>query len=98
MSASSATVSSSGGISGQERFRVKVSKLISSRYAGNVRPESWDLRTAGTDTIETEDGRTLKLLSDGQQSPPRPGWQLVITGGDGAEGYTWTLYSMPHAE
>ena len=84
--------------------RVAVARRISSRYDGlyrdgrlpeGARPLSWDSRCSGLDVIVTEDGRELKLLSDGGQSPPCPGWMLVLRGGDEESGFAWTLYGMP---
>lgn len=77
--------------------RVTVTAIVSSRYRGHVRPQSWDDRKAGVDTIQTSDGRTLKLQSDGQQSPPQVGWVILLSGGDDISGYLWTLYAMPKA-
>lgn len=73
-----------------------VKRVTSSRYQNieNVRPESWDLREEGRDIIETEDGLTLCLWSDGGQSPPQPGWKIMISDGDSSTGYHWTLYGL----
>lgn len=76
-------------------FRVEVESIISSRYTGHEKPLSWDERREGIDVIKTSDQKTLRLLSDGGQSPPQPGWVILITGGDESIGYTWTLYAMP---
>ncbi|MCB0353085.1 MAG: hypothetical protein KDD64_06150 [Bdellovibrionales bacterium] len=75
-------------------FRVRVGKIISSRYSGDSRPANWDLRTPGIDVIESTDGHAIKLESDGQQSPPQPGWEILITGGSEESGYRWTLYGL----
>jgi hypothetical protein len=77
--------------------RVDVSETLQTRYGyGSVdRPLVWEERTEGIDTVRTVDGRTIRLRSDGQQSPPKPGWGLIISGGDATSGYTWTLYSLP---
>ncbi len=74
---------------------IEVESVLSSRYPGNERPLSWDDRCDGIDTIRTKDQKTLRLLSDGGQSPPRAGWSIVISEGDASKGYKWTLYSMP---
>jgi hypothetical protein len=79
--------------------RVDVAQIVSSRYPAPAasqpkRPLSWDERMEGVDVILTTDGRRLKLLSDGQQSPPLPGWGIVINGGDASSGYRWTLYAL----
>ena len=75
--------------------RIRVQEIISSRYPGHKRPESWDSRKAGVDVIRSEEGKTLRLLSDGQQSPPQPSWELIISDGDAESGYKWTLYGVP---
>jgi len=75
-------------------LRVKVQELVESRYASNQRPESWDQRKEGVDLVKTEDGKVLKLWSDGQQSPPQKGWILMIRDGDNQKGYSWTLYGL----
>jgi len=75
--------------------RIEVAEIVSSRYPDHVRPLSWDLRRAGVDLVRTADGKTLKLLSDGGQSPPHSGWVIILTGGDANSGFTWTLYGMP---
>lgn len=77
--------------------RIDVSGLLGSRYEAqnHERPLSWDERVEGIDVVVTVEGRTIKLLSDGQQAPPQRGWGLIITGGDSQKGYRWTLYSLP---
>lgn len=84
---------SSSGTNGLKR--VTVSEIVSSRYPSNTRPEKWDERRSGVDTIRTSDGQILKLLSDGQQSPPLPGWSILLRGGDDVRGFEWTLYGIP---
>lgn len=90
--------------------RVKISNLISSRYANHpfsnsfvntealyevpTRPFSWDERIPGTDVVQTVDGEEIVLVSDGMQSPPKPGWVLELTGGSKETGFTWTLYGI----
>lgn len=74
--------------------RVLVQEIVKSRYARDSRPASWDERVAGTDVVRTSEGLVLQLTSDGQQSPPQPGWEILLRDGD-AEGYSWTLYGMP---
>ena len=81
--------------------QIVVSELVSSRYGaalGSVvkgRPSSWDTRKSGIDVVRTESGETVKLLSDGQQSPPEKGWKIVLTEGDSSSGFRWTLYGLP---
>lgn len=74
--------------------RVTVDALLSSRYPDGLRPDSWDDRVAGNDLIKAG-GKTIKLRSDGGQSPPQPGWVILLTEGDGSSGYLWTLYGIP---
>ena len=74
--------------------RIRVAETLSSRYPGNERPSSWDERKAGVDVIRSVDGQTLKLQSDGGQSPPKKGWELMLTESHD-DSYTWTLYGLP---
>jgi len=87
--------------------RIQVQELVSSRYEGLSfgdpdspddglpRPLSWDARIEGVDVVRTSDGATLKLQSSAMQTPPQPGWVLVLTDGSVADGFAWTLYGMP---
>ena len=65
-------------------FRDSVEELVSSRYdsCDRLRPEAWDQRTEGKDVVRLKSGKTISLWSDGGQSPPQPGWTVLITGGD----------------
>lgn len=63
-----------------------------------AKPLIWDNRVSGIDVVETADGDILRLLSDGSQSVPQPGWVLMLTKGDQATGFTWTLYGLPPAQ
>ena len=81
-------------ISGSLPQRVVVKSLQKSRYLDNERPQSWDERCAGIDIIATEDGLVMSLLSDAGQSPPKPGWILILTSGDSHGGFRWTLYGL----
>lgn len=78
-----------------KRRRVFVSSVVSSRYPNNRRPASWDSRHAGEDIITTREGETLRLSSDGQQSPAQPGWQILLTSVTEQGSYTWTLFGIP---
>ncbi len=96
------TVSDAGAPKPRYR-RVHVVSLISARYDGVCsadydRPDSWDMRLGGIDIITTEDGETIRLLSTPMQSPPKPGWVLMLTGGAAESGFTWTLYGMPRMQ
>jgi hypothetical protein len=82
--------------------RVQVLELISSRYGApdnemGVRPADWDNRRDGIDQVKLASGEVISLHSSAMQSPPRPGWVLILTGGGQSEGYTWTLYGIPRS-
>jgi hypothetical protein len=81
--------------------RVEVRRAIASRYGslsgqtpGATRPDSWDDRRPGIDLVETAAGERIHLRSDGGQSVPKPGWIVMLTSGDDATGYGWTLYGI----
>ncbi len=106
------TISMSTGSNGvaptPQYRRVRVERLVSSRYSpkatadtcspGVERPDSWDLRMGGVDVITVDGGETIRLASTPMQSPPKPGWVLMLTGGDSGKGATWTLYGMPRVQ
>lgn len=79
---------------GKLPVRLRVGELVSSRYSNGNRPLNWDQRVSGEDLIKTDDGRVVKLQSDGGQSPPKKDWEILITGGDAQTGYGWTLYAI----
>jgi hypothetical protein len=58
------------------------------------RPSSWEDRIPGIDTIVTEEGETLEIYSDPQQSTPKIGWTLLIGRHDEGNFYRWTLYGI----
>jgi hypothetical protein len=75
--------------------KVKVKTLIAGRYNGQEKPLSWDDRVGGIDVILDENGTEFQLQSTGDQSPPREGWQIMLTdSGDMANTYKWTLYGL----
>ena len=74
--------------------RVCVREVVSSRYVNNHRPGSWDSRIAGIDVIKGSEGQTVRLLSDGSQSPPKMGWEILLTDEIEPALFTWTLYSI----
>lgn len=74
--------------------KLNVTELLHSRYTGGRRPASWDLRRDGNDFVRSDDGKVIKLWSDGGQTPPKAGSVLMITGGDDQAGYSWTLYGI----
>jgi hypothetical protein len=77
--------------------RIQVQRLVSSRYSGQShidRPQDWEARRAGPDEVEIVGGAIVRLSSSPMQSPPKPGWILMITGGDADSGFAWTLYGL----
>ena len=82
--------------------RIQVSQLVSSRYddlyaqglLADRRPSAWEMRRTGIDLVVDADGRIFKLQSGGQQSPPQPGWVIVLRGGSAEQGYEWTLHGF----
>lgn len=77
--------------------RVQVERLLSSRYSAQPhveRPQDWEARRSGLDEVEIVGGATIRLASSPMQSPPKPGWILMITGGDADNGFVWTLYGL----
>ncbi|MCS6893857.1 MAG: hypothetical protein NZO16_04745 [Deltaproteobacteria bacterium] len=72
--------------------QVTVAETISSRYANNKRPLSWEQRREGFDVVQLTDGRVIKLFSNAQQGVPAKGWILVIEPLD--DYYKWTLYGF----
>lgn len=80
----------------QHLKEVVVEKLISSRYRDNKRPLRWEERKEGIDVILTTENEEIRLYSTAQQSPPRPGW-IIILRGKKEDAFTWTLYGIkPH--
>ncbi len=91
--------------------RLEVAEVLESRYSSSLdkekiakdqwfvpelqRPLSWDDRVEGVDVVRAASGEVLRLRSSGMQSVPKPGWVVVLTSGDEAGGYTWTLYGLP---
>ena len=78
--------------------RVTVKSVSNFRYSSGVyRPQNWDERKSGIETVVTECGKTLRLFCDGQQSTPQPGWVIVVDSksvrDDGS--LNWTLFGMP---
>ncbi len=89
--------------------RIQVQELLNSRYGslckpspslddGLPRPLSWDERVEGSDVVRSVDGQTVKLFSSAMQTPPQPGWVILLTDGDPQAGYRWTLYGMPRSQ
>jgi hypothetical protein len=78
------------------RFTVK--SVSNSRYSSGVcRPQNWEQRVSGVETVTTECGKTLRLFCDGQQSTPQPGWVIVVDSKSVREdgSVNWTLFGMP---
>ena len=84
--------------------RLEITHLVSSRYdsgggsqSKGARPADWDTRKEGVDVVLVSSGATVKLKSSAMQSPPKPGWVIMLNGGSETEGYTWTLYGISHS-
>ena len=79
-----------------ESRRIIVSEVLSSRYEPGERPVSWDKRFSGYDEVRTVEGETVRLLSDGGQSSPAPGWELLLTKPSPQDNtaFQWTLYGI----
>ncbi|HQH27469.1 MAG TPA: hypothetical protein PLP17_08745 [Oligoflexia bacterium] len=86
--------------------RITVKQVLESRYPAGKRPLDWEQRREGIEVIETADGERLCLFSDGGQSTPAPGWDLVLCGaspevpcgvGDKGPAFKWTLYGIAPA-
>jgi len=83
--------------------RVVVAEVLSSRYEPGERPVSWDDRSPGLETIRDASGVQHQLYSNGGQSTPAPGWELLLTKeastqAEGAQPLEWTLYGIRVAE
>lgn len=78
--------------------RVCVSEIISSRYQAGERPISWDERLDGIEQIKTDSGEVLKLYSNGGQSSPSVGWELLLIDqvqfAEEKNAFSWTLYGI----
>lgn len=59
-------------------YRIVVQEVVSSRYEPGQRPTSWDRRRSGLEVIKTELGEVFTLFSNGGQSTPHPGWELLL--------------------
>lgn len=77
--------------------RIVVSKTISGRYRPGERPVNWGKRRAGIDRVTDASGLDITLVSNGGQSTPAPGWELLLTERadlDNQSGFAWTLYGL----
>ena len=80
------------------RKRVVVKRVLEGRYAPGARPLSWDKRVVGNDLIETVAGETVLLASNGGQSTPDAGWELLLSDANTEDGgVEWTLYGIAKA-
>ena len=86
--------------------RVRVQSVVRSRYAPGERPTSWDERVPGIETVVTDEGETLNLYSNGGQSSPSAGWELLLTEPYSKKSpeesnieiaHLWTLYGISRA-
>lgn len=78
--------------------RIKISKVLNSRYQPGKRPISWDERKEGIEKIISDTGEELVLFSNGGQSSPAPSWELLLMKENPFAGETsalsWTLYGV----
>ncbi len=77
--------------------KVRVAEIVSSRYPSHTRPSSWDERHEGFDVVRTTEGEVITLLSDGGQSPPQHGWEIMLTRPATGNAFAWTLYGLPRS-
>lgn len=78
--------------------KIKVKSVLKSRYQPGYRPVSWDDRVDGIEKVVTEAGEELDLYSNGGQSSPAPGWELMLTKenpvSESSSAIAWTLYGI----
>lgn len=87
--------------------KISIKEVVSSRYEVGQRPTSWDKRRAGLEVVKTEEGEVINLYSNGGQSSPHPGWELLLMknvdytavaeqseNAPSISAYTWTLYAV----
>ena len=82
--------------------RIRVAEVLDSRYGPGKRPVSWDERRSDIETVQTDTGEKIILLSGGGQSSPAPGWEILLTKehperstSTGGTPVSWTLYGIP---
>jgi hypothetical protein len=80
--------------------REKVKKIVSGRYLPGTKPSLWDSRVAGLDVIVTQSGESISLYSEGDQSTPKIGWEILLSEIEDSTtpSYRWTLYGVPKEE
>lgn len=77
--------------------RVKVTKVTNGRYRPGQKPQFWEDRKPGVESIVLEDESEIPLYSLGSQSTPAPGWELLLNDKfevEGKECFGWTLYGI----
>ena len=84
--------------------KISVKEVVSSRYEVGQRPTSWDDRRSGLEVVKTEQGEVVNLYSNGGQSSPHAGWELLLIERldhslesektSSVPAYTWTLYGL----
>jgi hypothetical protein len=83
--------------------RVIVDQVVKSRYVPGARPLSWDERVPGVEVIRATSGEEISLFSNGGQSSPAPGWELLLTAEtimpeSRQAALEWTLYGIRRVE
>lgn len=75
--------------------RIIVEQLIEGRYPAGQKPISWDERREGIELVQTSSGEQIRLASNGGQSTPAKGWELLLTSLDPSSNASkWTLYGL----
>lgn len=78
--------------------------MLDSRYSPGSRPVLWEERHSGVESVRTTEGDEVKIYSNGGQSSPAPGWELLLlktrinpaaSDGSDAGAVLWTLYGLP---
>ncbi len=82
--------------------RIIVTEVLSARYGPGKRPVSWDDRSPGIEVVRDAEGQEYRLYSNGGQSTPATGWELLLTKESELEGENtpvleWTLYGIKKA-
>ena len=83
--------------------RITVLEVLSSRYKPGNKPNSWDKRTDGFDVVKTTEDEVIALDSQGAQSSPDKGWNILLSKDNGQKeiknfgllsSFSWTLYGL----
>lgn len=83
--------------------RIVVQKIVSGRYPENIRPTRWDDRASGVETVLTTSGEEVLLFSNGGQSTPEEGWEILLMDAvtipdSNSTARAWTLYGIKNLQ